>query len=118
MPLSCSYASPIDPDPFPELTLQIEGTGGSLRLEPGYKLSVHSGSKTVMHDVSPKLYPWSTVPWHGTQESVFLIQRHWVECLRAGTPAETSGAGSRKTYGLVFAAYESARSGQSVVPAS
>ena len=116
--VECSYASPIDPDPFPELTLQIEGTGGSLRLEPGYKLSVHSGSKTVTHDVSPKLYPWSTVPWHGTQESVFLIQRHWVECLRAGTPAETSGAGSRKTYGLVFAAYESARSGQSVVPAS
>ncbi len=81
--VECSYASPIVPDPFPELTLQIEGTRGSLRLEPGYKLSLSSDGKTVTHDVSPKLYPWSTMPWHGTQESVFLIQQHWVECLRA-----------------------------------
>ena len=116
--VECSYASPIVPDPFPELTLQIEGTRGSLRLEPGYKLSLSSDGKTVTHDVSPKLYPWSTMPWHGTQESVFLIQQHWVECLRAGVPAETSGVDSRKTYGLVFAAYESARSGRSVVPAT
>ena len=114
--VECSYASPIDPDPFPELTLQIEGTRGSLRLEPGYRLSVHAGGRTETHDVSPKLYPWSTVPWHGTQESVLLIQQHWIECLRAGKPAETSGADSRKTYGLVFGAYESARTGKSVVP--
>jgi len=112
--VECSYASPIDPDPFPELTLQIEGTQGSLRLDPNYRLSVHSGGETVTHDVSPTMFPWSTVPWHGTQESVFAIQRHWVECLRAGKPVETSGADSRKTYDLVFGAYTSARTGQSV----
>lgn len=112
-----SYASPIDPDPFPELTLQVEGTCGSLRLDPGYKLSVHANGRTETHDVSPVMYPWSTVPWHGTQESVVRIQQHWLDCLRAGKPAETSGADSRKTYGLVFAAYESARTGMSVVPA-
>ena len=116
--VECSYASPIDPDPFPELTLQIECTRGSLRVEPGYRLSVHADGKTVVHDVSPRLYPWSVVPWHGTQESVVLIQQHWIDCLREGRPAETSGADSRKTYDLVFGAYESARSGQTVVPRS
>jgi predicted dehydrogenase len=39
------------------------------------------------------------------------------DCLRAmrgGPPAETSGADNLKTLALVFAAYESARSGQTV----
>lgn len=112
--VECSYASPIDPDPFPELTLQIEGTRGSLRLEPGYALSVFSEGKSEKIDVSPRLYPWSTRPWHGTQESVVAIQQHWVDCLRTGKQPETSGADSRKTYGLVFGAYESARTGNSV----
>jgi len=112
--VECSYASPIDPDPFPELTLQIEGTRGSLRLDSGYRLSVHSDGKTQAHDVSPTLYPWSVIPWHGTQESVVLIQQHWLDCLRKGVPAETSGADSRRTYDLVFGAYESARSGRAV----
>jgi len=115
--VECSYASPIDPDPFPELTLQIEGTRGSLRLEPGYRLSIYADGKAETHDVSPTLYPWSTKPWHGTQESVLRIQQHWVDCLRAGTPVETSGADSRKTYALVFGAYDSARSGKAVIPA-
>ncbi len=114
--IEASYASPIDPDPFPELTVAAEGTRGSLRLDPGYRLSVHAGGVTETHDVSPHLYPWSTTPWHGTQESVVLIQQHWLDCLRSGAVPETSGADSRKTYDLVFGAYESARSGRAVDP--
>jgi predicted dehydrogenase len=116
--VECSYASPIDPDPFPELTLQIEGTKGSLRLDPGYRLSVYSGGKSEVHDVSPRLLSWSTPPWHGTQESVLMIQQHWINCLRSGTEPETSGADSLKTYRLVFGAYESARSGIAVTLAA
>jgi predicted dehydrogenase len=114
--VECSYASPIHPDPFPELTLSIEGTRGSLRLDPGYRLSVFADGQAEVHDVSPRLYAWSTPPWHGTQESVLRIQQHWIDCLRNGREPETSGTDSRKTYGLVFGAYESARSGQSVIP--
>lgn len=112
--VEASYASPIDPDPFPELTIVVEATRGSLRLDPGYRLSVHAGGRTEQHDVSPHLYPWASVPWHGTQESVVLIQQHWLDCLRSGTEPETSAADSRKTYDLVFGAYESARSGRAV----
>ena len=111
-----SYASPIHPDPFPQLTLQIEGTRGSLRLDPGYAMSLFSNGAAQQLDVSPQLQPWSTPPWHATQESVLRIQRHWVKSLLAGTEPETSGADSLKTYGLVFGAYESARTGQAVAP--
>jgi predicted dehydrogenase len=47
---------------------------------------------------------------------VLRIQQHWIDCLRNGREPETSGTDSRKTYGLVFGAYESARRGQSVIP--
>lgn len=114
--VECSYASPLHPDPFPEVTLQIEGTRGSLKLEPGYNLTVFENGNARKIDASPKLYSWSTPPWHGTQESVLSIQQHWLNCLRAGTETETSGADSRKTYGLVFGAYESARTHSAVAP--
>ena len=114
--VECSYASPIHPDPFPELTLQVEGTRGSLNLRPGYRMTVFSDGRAEEHDVSPAMLPWSTRPWHGTQESVLRTQRHFVDCLRNGTEPETSGTDSLKTYGLVFGAYRSARSGAATAP--
>ena len=114
--VECSYASKIHPDPFPQLSLQIEGTAGSLRLSPGYRLSVFSNGEASENDVSPRMPPWSTPPWHGTQESVLRIERHWVDCLREKREPETSGADSLKTYALVFSAYQSARLGQAADP--
>jgi predicted dehydrogenase len=114
--VECSYASRIYPDPFPQLTLQIEGTRGSLRIDHGYRMTVFSDGVATEADVSPHLLAWSTPPWHGTQESVLRVQRHWVSSLRHGTEPETSANDCLKTYGLVFGAYESARSGAAVVP--
>jgi len=111
-----SYASKVHPDPFPQTSLHIEGTRGSLRIDLGYRMSVFSDGKSEEMDVSPRLYPWSTPPWHGTQEAVLRTQQHWVACLRQGTEPETSGSNSLKTYGLVFGAYASARSGVAVEP--
>jgi D-apiose dehydrogenase len=114
--VECSYASPIHPDPFPQLSLQVEGTAGSLRLSPGYRLNVFSNGEASESDVAPATLPWSTPPWHGTQESVLRVEQHWVQCLRENREPETSGADSLRTYGLVFAAYESARLKQAVEP--
>ncbi|MDQ0469361.1 Gfo/Idh/MocA family protein [Labrys wisconsinensis] len=114
--VECSYASPIHPDPFPQLVLQIEGMRGSLRVDPGYRMTVAAEGAVREVDVSPALFPWSTPPWHGTQESVVRTQEHWVKCLRQGIEPETSGTDSLKTYGLVWGAYESTRSGQAVTP--
>ena len=114
--VECSYASPVHPDPFPELTLQIEGTRGSISVLPGYRMTVFGDGAAQELDVSPRMFPWSTRPWHGTQDSVVRVQEHWVDCLRAGAEPETSGADSLKTYGLVFGAYRSARSGAAVTP--
>lgn len=112
--VECSYASPVYPDPFPELTLQVEGTRGSLRTDMGYRMTVFSDGKPELIDVSPTLHAWSTPPWHGTQDSVLRTQRHWVDSLRSGNEPETSAQDSLKTYALVFGAYRSARSGTAI----
>jgi predicted dehydrogenase len=112
--VDCSYATKRDPDPFPEALLEIEGRRGSLILSPGLELRVTSDGATTVRSLRTPLLPWTSEPWHVSQESVLNTQRHWVECLGAGRESETSGRDNLKTYALVEAAYESARSHRAV----
>jgi predicted dehydrogenase len=112
--VDCSYATQLETEPFPETLIELDGTKGALRLEQGYKLTVTSPSGTRHQDVSPPLLPWASKPWHNIQESVALIQQHWVDCLRSGKEPETSGRDNLKTFALVEAVYQSASSGQTV----
>lgn len=109
-----SYATRQETEPFPETLIELDGSGGSLRLTQGYRLTVTNGEGTVVSDVSPALLPFASRPWHNIQESVFLIQQHWVDALKAGRETSTSGADNLKTFALVEAAYQSAASGQLV----
>ncbi len=111
-----SYAARRDPDPFPESLLEIEGRRGSLIVTPGLDLTLHADGKTTKRSVRTPLRPWTSEPWHVSQESVLNIQRHWVECFKAGREPDTSGRDNLKTYALVEAAYESAASHQAVRP--
>jgi predicted dehydrogenase len=112
--VDCSYATKRDPDPFPEVLLEIEGRCGSLLLSPGLELRVTSEGVTTVRSLRTPLLPWTSEPWHVSQESVLNTQRHWVESLKARREPETSGRDNLKTYALVEAAYESARSHQAV----
>jgi predicted dehydrogenase len=114
--VDCSYASKVEPDPFPQTLLKVEGDRGSLELSADYRLRIVSDGKVSERLVEPNLLPWASKPWHGLQESVLNAQRHWVEAFRAGRDAETSGADNLKTYALVMACYDSARSGATVQP--
>ena len=73
---------------------------------------------TERRDVSPRLLPWASRPWHGVQESVLNAQQHWVDCLREGREPATSGADNLKTFALAEAAYASAASGDTVTPSA
>ncbi|HMR29426.1 MAG TPA: Gfo/Idh/MocA family oxidoreductase [Geminicoccaceae bacterium] len=116
--VDCTYEAKRDPDPFPETLLEIEGRRGSLVLGPGLRLEITSDRVTTTRDLSTPLLGWTSHPWHVAQESVLNTQRHWVECLRQGREPATSGADNLKTYALVMAAYEAARTHGSVRPAS
>lgn len=106
--VDCSYATRLEEELFPQTLLEVDGDLGSIRLAGGYRMSVTTAQGTRHHDVSPPLLPWAQKPWHNIQESVLLIQRHWVETLRGGRPPMTSGHDNLKTLALVEAAYQSA----------
>ncbi|AUX80549.1 Gfo/Idh/MocA family protein [Sinorhizobium fredii] len=112
--VDCSYATRLPVEPFPETMLEVDGSKGTLRLSQGYRLSVHSREGTKVTDVEPRLLPWASAPWHNIQESVSLIQQHFVDCLRAGREPETSGRDNLKTFALVEASYRSAAKGKTV----
>jgi D-apiose dehydrogenase len=112
--VDCSYASLCEVEAFPETVIEIDGALGSLRLSKGYQLSVTTKSGTTQTDVSPPLLPWASKPWHNIQESVALIQQHWVDCLNEGQDAATSGHDNLKTFALVEAVYMSAATGGTI----
>ena len=109
-----SYASKLPVEPFPETFVEIDGTKGTLRLSKDYRLVVHGPDGTSETTVAPNLLPWASRPWHNIQESVALIQKHWIERLAAGKEPDTSGRDNLKTFALVEAAYLSAERGETV----
>lgn len=106
--VDCSYATRRAPETFPETLLEIDGDAGTLRLDAGYRLTIQSAGAEDVRDVSPPLLPWAERPWHNIQESVQIIQQHFVDCIREGREPETSGRDNLKTVALVEAAYASA----------
>ncbi len=112
--VDCSYASQLQKELFPQTLLEIDGNKGSLRLNADYQLTITANGSTRQHDVSPALLSWASKPWHNIQESVALIQQHWVDCLNAKTEPQTSGRDNLKTFALVEAVYQSAATGETV----
>ena len=103
--VDCSYATQRLPETFPESVLEVDGDKGTIRLDAGYKMTIQSNGQSEIRDVSPRLLPWASRPWHNIQESVRIIQEHFVDCLQKGCEPETSGRDNLKTLSLVEAAY-------------
>ncbi len=106
--VDCSAFTKLHPEPFPQTTAQIEGTGGTLELLLGYKLIIHGSDDHYELDVEPEVPAWGEKPWHCVQDSVRAFQRHWLEVLAGDTDSQPSGADNLKTLRLAFAAYDSA----------
>lgn len=115
--VDCSYATRRQPESFPETLLEIDGTRGTLRLDAGYRLVIQTAKGEVVTDVAPPVLPWAARPWHNIQESVVLIQAHFIDCLARGVEPETSGRDNLRTLALVEAAYRSAAEGCTIAPA-
>ncbi|HRY25033.1 MAG: Gfo/Idh/MocA family oxidoreductase [Geminicoccaceae bacterium] len=107
-----SFFTKLEPDPFPQTLVRIEGTKGTVELLAGYHLRVSGPGWSREEDVEPAVPAFGAKPWHNIQESVVNIQRHWIECLQNDREPATSGADNLKTIDLVFRAYESAATGR------
>ncbi len=110
-----SYASHLHPDPFPQTLLHVEGPQGTIDLDRNYQIRITQGDQVETVHAPPESLDWLTPPAEANQEAVLRIQQHWVDCLRANRQPETCGTDNLKTLQLVFAAYESAKQGQTIV---
>ena len=106
--VDCSYATRRQPETFPETMIEVDGDKGTIRLDSGYLMTVQVNGASEKRNLSPPVLPWASKPWHNIQESVQIIQQHFVDCLRDGRQPETSGCDNLQTLGLVEAAYLSA----------
>ena len=107
-----SYASRVEHDRFPETYVMVEGADGSMELGPDYWIRVTTAEGTHSRRYPPPRYSWADPAYELSQSSGVACNANLLEALRGISPAETSAEDNLKTLELVFACYESARSGQ------
>jgi predicted dehydrogenase len=107
----------IDPDPFPETLVMIEGDRGAASVGPGLAARITSGGQSREVDFGSPLLSWTSQPWHTVQESVLRTEEAIIRAWQAGKDPESTGDDNLKTYALVEAAYEAARQRRAIVPA-
>jgi predicted dehydrogenase len=110
--VNMAYAgTPLERECFPETLLFIEGDKGSIEVSPGFMVRVTTRAGTEAAPVTPTAYAWANPKYAVVQSSMVACHQDLVRALRTGSRAETDGADNLKTMRLVFAAYESARTG-------
>ena len=105
----------LEHDRFPETYVFIEGEKGSVELGPDYWLRVTTESGTHARRYPPHAYAWSGPAQDLMDEGIVACETNLLQALQGQAPAETTGEDNIKTVRLVFAAYESAASGGTVV---
>ena len=114
--VEATYAAKRGADPFPETMLEIEGDDGSIIVTKGEKMTVTTQGLTFEDIIGGPLLHWTSRPWHVSQEAVLHTNRHMFECVRDGRAADTSAEDNLRTYSLVEAAYEAAKTHGTVKP--
>ncbi|MEZ4772554.1 MAG: Gfo/Idh/MocA family oxidoreductase [Bacteroidia bacterium] len=109
-----SFSSPLEKEIFPQTTLLIEGDKGSIRLDPDFELSITTTEGTVREVVPMQSYPWQTDRLKPEPPSIVAINYDILQDMRGNGKAENTGDDNFETVRLVWAAYESAKSGKAL----
>ena len=113
--VNLAYAgTPLERECFPETLVFVEGDRGSIEVAPGGVVRVTTKAGTEATKVAPPSYAWANPAYAVVQSSMVACHSDLLRALRSGGAAETHGADNLKTMRLVFAAYESARTGRAV----
>ncbi|MGM0474072.1 MAG: Gfo/Idh/MocA family protein [Bacteroidota bacterium] len=104
-----SFSSPLEKEVFPQTLLLIEGDRGSIRLDPGFEISITVGKETRKEVVPMKKYSWQTDRLVPEPPSIVACNNDILQDLLGRGKAENSGDDNFQTVRLVWAAYASAR---------
>jgi hypothetical protein len=102
------------PDHFPQTFIFVEGTQGSAELGPEYWISITTASGTRRVHCPPPRYSWADPKYDVVHASIVPCHADLLAGLRGEQLPETHAADNLRTMQLVYAAYESAESGDVV----
>lgn len=106
--VECSFHSIVEPDPFPQTLVWLEGDRGTLELGFDYRLRVHGQGGLREIDGEPAVPEWGARPWHAVQDSVAAFEAHVVDVLAGRAEPQPSGRHNLDTLVLALAAYRAA----------
>jgi predicted dehydrogenase len=102
----------LEHDAFPQTFVFIEGRKGSIELTKDFWIRVTTRTGTHSRRIAPPHYAWADPSYDVVHSSIVDCNRNFLGALSGGAAAETTGEDNYKTLELVYAAYDSARSGQ------
>ena len=105
----------LEHDRFPETYVFVEGEEGSVELGPDFWVRTTTETGTHARRYPPPHYSWGAPGREIVDSSIVACHRSILGALKTGTPTETTGEDNIKTARLVFAAYDSAESGKTVL---
>jgi predicted dehydrogenase len=109
---SLSYASRVEHDRWNETYIMIECDNGCVELGSDYWVRVTTEKGTLARRCIPPNYNWIDHDYYVVQSSIVPCNADLLHALQTGQPAPTSGEDNFETMRLVFAAYDSAQTGQ------
>ena len=99
---------------FPQTLGFVEGTQGSLELAADYVIRLTTAKGTLVTRHAPARYAWADPRYEVAQASIVPCCADLLSGLRGTGGGETTGEDNLKTLRLVFAAYDSARTGRAL----
>ena len=106
-----SYATRTERDVFPQTFISVEGDRGSAALEEDYAIRTVSETGVSHRRCPPPHYFWADPAYDLIHSSIVPCNENLLAGLRGEGTAETTGEDNLRTVRLIFAAYESARTG-------
>ena len=107
-----SYASIVEDDAFTTVFILVEGDKGSLYIGPGFEIRTTTREGTVSEVVEFPSYDWADPDYIVNHESGIPINKNILDDMLGKGKAETTGEDNFNTVKMVWAAYESAETGE------
>lgn len=104
----------LEHDVFLSTPIFVEADNGSAELDYNSRLRVTTKSGTHVTTVPSASYSWALPDYQICHSSIVSCNANLLKALRNDGSADTTGDDNLKTMRLVFAAYDSARSGKAV----
>ena len=109
-----SYASIVEHDTFSTLNILVEGEKGSVFLGPEFEIKTTTREGTKSEIVKFPSYSWADPDYIVNHESGIHVNKNILEAIQKKGKAENSGDDNLETVRLIWAAYNSAATGEKI----